>query len=197
MYRSLIKQFIDYIIALLFLPILGVLSVLVFIPIKIEDGGTLFYKGKRLGKDMKEFNIYKFRTMKPNAEDIREADGSTYIASDDVRLTRIGRLLREISIDELPQIINVLRGEMSFIGPRPSPIGNEQLYPDWYKNKFNIKPGITGLVQAFYRNEAPVRLKQRIDILYVRRLSFGLDSKIIIQTIYMVLNKKGIYRLQK
>ncbi len=195
MYRSFIKQLIDYIIAMLFLPILAVLSVLVFIPIKIEDGGTLLYKGRRLGKGMKEFNIYKFRTMKPNAEDIREADGSTYNALEDIRLTRTGKLLRETSIDELPQIINVLRGEMSFIGPRPSPIGNEQLYPEWYKIKFNIKPGITGLVQAFYRNEAPVRLKQRIDVLYVRRLSFCLDIKIILKTIYTILSKRGIYSL--
>ena len=101
----------------------------VVIMIKLEDKGPVFYNAPRLGKGMREFPMYKFRSMKVNAPDIRNEDGSTFNSDNDPRVTKIGNVLRKTSIDELPQLLNVLKGDMSFVGPRPSPLGNKDIYP--------------------------------------------------------------------
>lgn len=143
MYKYLIKRFLDIILAIILLPFLFAIVILIGPLIYLEDGGSVFYVSKRLGKRGKIFEMYKFRTMKENSKDIRNADGSTFNSINDPRVTKIGRILRRTSIDELPQIINVLRGEMSFIGPRPDLPEHIMLYTKEEKRKLKIKPGIT------------------------------------------------------
>ncbi|MDU2196908.1 MAG: sugar transferase, partial [Peptostreptococcaceae bacterium] len=120
MYLTYIKRIADIIICLIGLPIFALIYICIGILIKIEDGGPIFYKAERIGKDSKIFKMYKFRSMKVNAPKILNEDGSTYNASDDPRVTKIGKFIRETSLDETAQIINVLKGEMSIIGPRAS-----------------------------------------------------------------------------
>ncbi|TQS71169.1 sugar transferase [Ornithinibacillus gellani] len=194
MYRYGIKRCLDIIASLILLPILFIFIVPVFILIKLEDKGPVFYNASRLGKDMKEFKMFKFRSMKVNAEDIRNADGSTFNSNNDPRVTRVGKLLRKTSIDELPQILNVLIGDMSFVGPRPSPLGNKDLYPEEYFKKFAVRPGITGYNQAVLRNKSSMEQRVKNDLFYVNKLSFLLDIEIIFKTIFSVIFTKNINR---
>ena len=143
MYKYLIKRILDIILAILLLPFLFVTTILIAPLIYLEDGGSIFYNSKRLGKNGKVFIMYKFRTMKENAKDIRNADGSTYNSIYDPRVTKIGKVLRRTSIDEIPQIINVIKGDMSFIGPRPDLPEHIMLYTNEEKRKLKVRPGIT------------------------------------------------------
>ena len=140
MYKKSIKRYLDFIIALIALPFVILIIIPVGAAIKMEDGGDIFYLSKRYGIHMKKFKMIKFRTMKMNAPDIRNQDGSTYNSADDSRLTKVGSFLRRNSIDEIPQLINVLLGDMSIVGPRPSPMGNEATYTDNVKRKFDVRP---------------------------------------------------------
>ncbi|MCM3633965.1 sugar transferase [Paenibacillus camelliae] len=193
MYAKYIKRLIDIIISLILFPLLLLLVVVVGILIKLEDRGPVFYKGTRLGQYQKEYKMYKFRSMIVDAPDIRNTDGSTFNSIQDPRQTKIGRILRKTSLDEVPQIINVIKGDMSLVGPRPSPLGNEHTYDDEYKLKFNVKPGITGFSQAYYRNSIDSQEKKKYDVYYSENLSFKLDIRIILKTIGTVFNRKGIY----
>lgn len=194
MYRYIIKRVLDIVLVLLLLPIFVILSLPVAILIKMEDGGPVFYKGPRLGKNLKVFKMYKFRTMIVDAPDIRNPDGSTYNSNNDSRVTKVGNILRKTSIDEIPQILNVLRGEMSFIGPRPSPLGNTGNYPKEYFAKFDVLPGITGYNQAILRNSSTMEQRVKNDLYYVENVSFLLDIKIILLTIISVIKSKNINR---
>lgn len=193
-YNRYIKRLLDIVLGIILLPVVLLISIPIAIFIKLDDGGPIFYKGKRLGKNMKPFAMYKFRSMKVNAPDLRNQDGSTYNAENDPRLTSIGKVLRKTSLDELPQVFNVINGTMSFIGPRPSPLGNEKLYSKEYLIKFKIRPGITGYNQALLRNSATMEERWKNDIYYTTHLSFALDIKIIFLTLKTVLLKKNIYR---
>lgn len=193
MYRKYIKRIFDIIISLVAIPFTVLIGIPIAIAIKMEDGGSIFFLGPRYGKDMKKFKMYKFRSMKMNARDIRNADGTTYNSVLDDRQTRVGKVLRKTSLDELPQFINVLIGDMSFIGPRPSPMGNEATYTDFIKKKFQVRPGITGYNQALKRNSASLAERYRNDVYYAENVSFGLDIKIIFMTIKSVILRKNIY----
>lgn len=193
MYKKFVKRFIDTAISLIFMPVLLLIIAIVGILIKLEDKGPIFYCGKRLGQHQKVYKMIKFRSMFVNAPDLRNVDGSTYNSSQDYRQTRIGRILRKTSIDELPQLINVLKGDMSLVGPRPSPLGNEHTYDEVYKMKFRVKPGITGYTQAYFRNSIELEKKKKYDVYYIENISFLLDLKIIVKTITTVFNRKGIY----
>lgn len=193
MYRKHIKRLLDIIIALVALPFVLIIGIPIAIAIKIEDGGTVFFLGPRYGKNMKKFKMFKFRSMKMNAKDIRNPDGSTYNSAQDDRQTKVGKFLRKTSLDELPQFINVLVGDMSFVGPRPSPMGNEATYTDFIMKKFQVSPGITGLNQALKRNSATMEERYKNDVYYAEHVSFELDVKIIIMTIKSVLLRKNIY----
>ena len=197
MYRYGIKRVFDIILSLLALPLLLIVMIPVAILIKLEDRGPVFYNAPRLGRNMKEFKMYKFRSMKVNAPDIRNEDGSTFNSDDDPRVTKVGKILRKTSIDELPQIINVLKGDMSFVGPRPSPLGNKDLYPKKYFRKFDVRPGITGYNQALLRNKSTMEQRVANDLYYVENLSFKLDLKILLMTIISVLRTKNINRFDK
>lgn len=193
-YRNGIKRGLDVIISLIALPFIFLFILIpAGIAIKAEDGGSIFYVSQRYGIYMKRFNMYKLRTMKMNAPDIRNEDGTTYNSTKDPRLTKIGRFLRKTSIDELPQLINVLIGDMSLVGPRPSPMGNERTYVEFVRKKFEVRPGITGYNQALNRNGANLDIRYKNDVYYVENVSFWLDVKILIMTFVTVLKKKNIY----
>jgi len=193
LYVKYIKRVLDILISLAGLPFFVVLYVVFGLLIKLEDRGPVFYKAKRIGKDGKLFEMYKFRSMKENAPNWLNADGSTYNAKDDPRVTKIGRFIRATSIDETPQIINVLKGEMSIIGPRASLSGTLGTYKDDEVDKMKVKPGITGFTQAYYRNAISNREKRLKDAWYANNVNFWLDVKIFFRTIVTVLKRDGLY----
>lgn len=194
MYDKYIKRVIDIVIALIFLIPIVIINIILAFFIKLEDGGPVFYKAKRIGKYGKIFDMYKLRSMKVNAPDIRLKDGSTYNGDDDPRLTKFGKIARKTSIDELPQIYNVLKGDMSLIGPRPDSAYYLESYTDEEKIILNVRPGITGYNQAINRNSVGTKEKLQNDIYYVKHLSFLFDIKIIFLTINAVLKHKNVYR---
>ena len=165
----------------------------VAIAIKLEDGGPVFYRSARVGKDFRKFGMYKFRSMKVNAPDIRNADGGTYNAADDPRVTRIGKFLRETSLDETPQLLNIIKGEMSIIGPRAGDWESIDTYADDEKDKVKVLPGLTGYCQAYFRNAASVREKRLKDAWYANHVSFKLDLQIFFKTIATVLKHENLY----
>lgn len=194
MYKKFFKRIFDIIFAVISLPIL-VSVFIIFAPlIKITDKGPIFYNANRVGKNGKLFKMYKFRSMKVNAPDIRLTDGSTYNGEDDPRVTNIGRCMRKTSIDELPQIINVLMGSMSLIGPRPDPPDWLEKYPEEVKVFLSVRPGITGYSQAFFRNSVDGEEKMKNDVYYAVNCSFLLDVKIFFKTIISVLRKENMYK---
>ncbi len=193
MYRLYFKRFFDIILCLIALPFFAIIFILIALLIKLEDGGPIFYCGKRVGKNKKIYRMYKFRSMKVNALDIRNKDGSTYNSKDDPRVTRIGKLIRETSLDETPQILNVLKGDMSIIGPRPGLESNLHTYKKDEIDKMLVNPGITGYTQAYYRNGLSMREKRLKDAWYANNVSFVLDVKIFFKTIGTVFKREGIY----
>lgn len=193
MYRKFVKRLIDIITAILALPLWLLILLIVGPIIYIQDRGPIFYNAGRLGKNGKVFKMYKFRSMKMNAPDIRNADGSTYNAEDDPRLTSIGKFIRKTSIDETPQIINILKGDMSVIGPRPDLPEHMNLYEGEESRKLEIRPGVTGYSQAYFRNT--IQWKERIinDIYYIDNLSLWIDIKIFFKTVVSVLKREDVY----
>lgn len=194
MYQSVIKRIFDIIFSLLGLFVVLIILIPVAVSIKIEDGGKIFYTSTRLGKNMKEFKMYKFRSMKKNAPDIRNTDGTTYNSENDERVTKVGKIIRKTSIDELPQILNVLKGDMSLVGPRPSPLGDKSIYPKDFFEKFKVNPGITGYSQAKVRNNATMEERIKLDKYYVENVSFLLDFIIIWWTVKTVFTTSNINR---
>lgn len=189
-----VKRVIDFFISLIFLPIVLILIFIVGLAIKIDDHGPVFYLADRIGYHGKIFKMYKFRSMKVNAPDLRYADGSTYNSANDERVTRVGRFLRKTSLDEVPQLLNVFLGDMAFIGPRPDSAFYLSEYTDEERIILNVRPGITGYNQAINRNAVGTKEKLKNDIYYVKHMSFVFDVKIIIMTIKSVLCSKNVYR---
>lgn len=192
-YQIVIKRVIDIVIGLIAAPFVLLLLIPIAIAVKIEDGGPVFYTSRRLGKGFKEFGMLKIRSMKVNAPDLRNDDGSTFNSEDDPRVTKVGRFIRETSIDEIPQVFNIIAGHMSIVGPRPGDVESKDTYQDDEKDKMLVRPGITGYCQAYYRNMASVREKRLCDAAYAHALSFELDFRIIIKTVSTVLKRKNIY----
>lgn len=188
------KRAVDIGLSVLALPVLAAATAVVGPLIKREDDGPIFYTSQRLGRGMRPFTMYKFRTMRVNAPDIRNADGSTFSAEDDPRVTRVGRILRKTSVDELPQLLNVLRGDMSLVGPRPSPLGNESRYDDTFRRRFEVRPGITGYSQALNRNDDSLEERGRTDAYYVDNRSLMLDLSIMLRTVLRVVSTRSINR---
>lgn len=193
MYTHFLKRIIDLILALIALPFWLLLFIPVAIAIKLDDGGPVFYKSARVGKGFKKFGMYKFRSMKVNAPDLRNADGGTYNASDDPRVTKVGKFLRETSLDETPQLLNIIKGDMSIIGPRAGDWESVDTYEDDEKDKCKVLPGLTGYCQAYYRNNASVREKRLKDAWYANNVSLALDVKIFFKTILTVLKHENLY----
>ena len=192
-YQKVIKRIIDIVLCIIALPFFLVLAIPISIAIKIEDGGPVFYSSKRLGIGFKEFGMLKFRSMKVDAPDIRNEDGSTFNSRTDERVTKVGRFIRETSLDEIPQIFNIFAGQMSIVGPRAGDVESKDTYEEDEKDKLLIRPGITGYTQAYHRNQMDVRSKRLLDAWYAHRVSFPLDIKIIIKTVRTVLVREKIY----
>lgn len=195
-YSRFIKRIIDFFGALILTPFVVLICLIVGPFIYFEDHGSIFYKAKRRGVKGKVFEMYKLRSMRMNAPDLRNADNSTYNSPDDPRITKIGRLIRKTSIDELPQVFNILKGDMSFIGPRPVTIDKPlEEYDKKRKVRLQVRPGITGYQQAYYRNSIGQEQKFEMDAEYAQKISFVFDIKIFFKTIQTVLLRKNIYNV--
>ena len=199
MIYAFFKRLFDILLSLIALPFV-LLIIMIFAPIiYFTDRGPVFYNAERLGRRGKVFKMYKLRSMKVNSPNLKNADGSTYNAEDDPRVTKVGRFMRKTSIDELPQFLNVLKGDMSFIGPRAhltTSYKGYDLLDERRKKRLDVRPGITGYNQAYFRNSVTADQKIDHDVYYVENISLWLDIKIIFQTIFSVLGRKNIYVTQ-
>lgn len=193
MYRHFFKRILDLVLSLIAFPFFLLILIPVAIAIKLDDGGPIFYRSARVGKGFKKFGMYKFRSMKVNAPDLRNADGGTWNSADDPRVTKIGKFLRETSLDETPQLLNIIKGDMSIIGPRAGDWESVDTYEDDEKDKCKVLPGLTGYCQAYFRNSASVREKRLKDAWYANNVSFALDIKIFFKTIQTVLKHENLY----
>lgn len=194
MYQRFVKRIIDIVLSLIAMPFVLLVIIIMAPIIYLEDRGPVFYNGVRRGKDGKTFKMFKLRSMYVNSPNLRNSDGSTFNSAKDPRVTKIGRFMRKTSIDELPQIINVFLGHMSFIGPRPSlAITPYDQLPENRKKRLRVRPGITGYTQAYYRNSITQEEKFEYDCYYVDHGSFTMDIKIIVKTVVSVLKQENIY----
>ena len=195
-----IKRVFDIVASAIALVLLSPLFLFLAIKIHGEDGGPVFYSQIRIGKNEKPFRIYKFRSMVVNADQLKkklltqnEVEGAMFKMHDDPRVTKIGKFIRAHSLDELPQLWNVLKGDMSLIGPRP-PLPDEVAeYDDWDKQRLLVKPGCSGLWQATSRNEADFKGMVLLDIEYINKSSLLFDLKLILMTIKVIIHPNGIY----
>ena len=194
MYKAFVKRILDIFVGIAGLPFFIVALLLVGPIIKLTDQGPIFYNAERIGKNGKLFKMFKFRSMYVNAPDIRLADGSTYNGKDDPRVTKIGKFMRSTSIDELPQVLNILNGTMSLIGPRPDPPDWINRYPEDVKVFLSVRPGLTGYSQAYFRNGADGEQKMKDDVYYATHVSFLLDVKIFFRTILTVVGLGNTYK---
>lgn len=186
MYAKYFKRILDFILAvalfIITLPILLIVGILV----RINLGSPIIFKQKRPGKDEKEFILYKFRTM----TDAKDENGE--LLPDDKRLTKFGLFLRSTSLDELPELINIIKGDMSFVGPRPLLMEYLSLYNEEQKHRHDVRPGLTGLAQVNGRNLLGWEERFNYDIEYVKNINFSEDIKIIFKTVSLVLTRRGV-----
>ena len=188
MYKKIIKRILDFILALLGLLILWPILLLAMLAIVIEDPGPALFRQKRLGYRGREFTMLKLRSMRVNAE---HTGSGVYSGKNDPRVTKVGRILRKTSIDEPPQLINLLRGDMSLIGPRPPltyhPWPIDQYTPE-QRRMFDVRPGITGWAQTHGRKDVEWHKRIELNVWYVDHISFWLDVKIFFLTIFKVFS---------
>lgn len=186
MYEKYFKRIIDFSFAFLLLLITSPILIISALAIKLESKGPSLFKQRRIGKDNKEFIIYKFRTMKV------ETEKNEIKLSDSERLTKVGKILRKTSLDEIPQCINILKGEMSFIGPRPLPVIYLPYYTEEELKRHEVRPGISGLAQVNGRNTLQWEDRFKYDIEYINNISIGMDIKILIMTLQKVFKRENI-----
>lgn len=194
------KRIFDIIASVIGLIILSPVFLIVAIAIKLDDGGPVFYDQIRVGRNGKKFKMFKFRSMRVNAEDEieklqkhSEVDGAMFKMRNDPRVTRVGKFIRKTSIDEFPQLINVLVGQMSFVGPRPPLPREVKNYTEYDKQRLYVKPGCTGLWQVTARNSVGFQEMVNIDLDYIQNRSIWLDLKIIFKTIKVIFVPNEAY----
>jgi lipopolysaccharide/colanic/teichoic acid biosynthesis glycosyltransferase len=195
-----VKRSFDVVTSVLVL-VLGLpLWTLIALAVKLSSKGPVLYVDRRIGVGEREFPMLKFRTMvsgaadlQPGLEEQNEASGALFKMRDDPRVTRVGRILRRLSLDEIPQIVNVLRGEMSLVGPRPLPLRDYRLLEDWHRARYAVLPGMTGLWQISGRSGLTFDDLVRLDFTYLENWSIWLDITIIAKTIPAVLTRRGAY----
>lgn len=193
MYARFGKRVCDLVVGIIALPFV-LLIIAVLAPfIHFEDGGPVFYNAPRVGRGGRDFTMYKLRSMKVNAPDLTMPDGSTYNGTDDPRMTRVGAFMRKTSLDEMPQFLNVIKGDMSVVGPRPDLRRETELYTGDEGDKLLVKPGITGYAAVYGRNSLPWHDRLALDVEYVRTMSFPLDVKIFFKTFSTVLKQEGVF----
>lgn len=192
-YRDHGKRALDVVFGLCAMPFVAASFVVAAPLIKLDDGGPIFYTAPRRGYKGRVFNMYKYRSMKVNSPVLKAADGSTLSSDDDPRLTHVGRFLRKTSLDEFPQFINVLKGDMSIIGPRPNLTTTPYDELDEVgKKRLEVKPGVTGYNQAYYRNSVTMEEKFLHDCYYVDHVSLAFDVRIFLKTLESVLASRGV-----
>jgi lipopolysaccharide/colanic/teichoic acid biosynthesis glycosyltransferase len=191
------KRAFDILVCLLLLPLALLAMILVALAIRIDSAGQIVFVQLRTGRDGRRFKMYKFRTMVQNAEELKASLQHLNILPppdfkiiNDPRITRVGRFLRKASLDELPQLFNVLRGDMSLVGPRPTSF-HSNTYSLWHTHRLEVPPGITGLWQVTGRNSMTFDERLRLDIFYIENRSFLLDLKILFQTFTTVVGRSG------
>lgn len=195
-----IKRVSDILLSVIGLFVLSPVMLIIAYKIKREDGGPIFYKQVRVGKNGHEFIMYKFRSMVDNADQLleklkaqNEIDGAMFKMKNDPRITKIGHFIREHSLDELPQMVNVLKGNMSLVGPRPPLPSEVAQYTDYDRQRLYVTPGCTGLWQATERNDVGFHEMVRLDLKYIKRASLSYDCWIIWKTITIVFKPNGSY----
>ena len=186
MYKKFIKRFLDFILSLMALIILSPILLIIYILVRIKLGKPAIFKQERPGKNEKIFTLYKFRTM----TDEKDKDGK--LLPDEKRLTKFGKILRSTSLDELPELVNILKGDMSIVGPRPLLVEYLPLYNEEQKIRHEVRPGLTGLAQVSGRNSLSWEEKFKDDVYYVDHISLWEDIKIILKTVGKVLKREGI-----
>ena len=197
---SWLKRIVDLVLVSVGLVLIAPLLAAIAVAIKVDSPGPIFYRQLRVGKHGREFRMIKFRSMRQDAERMidalraqNEASGPLFKMKKDPRATRVGRVLRRLSLDELPQLFNVLRGEMSLVGPRPPIPAEVAEYEDWQLGRLRAVPGITGLWQVSGRSQVPFHDMVRLDLHYIRNWSLALDLEILWRTIPAVLTSRGAY----
>jgi exopolysaccharide biosynthesis polyprenyl glycosylphosphotransferase len=195
-----LKRTFDIVGATLLLILLSPLMLTITLAVRLSSRGPTFFRSTRRGIGQRPFACLKFRTMHSNAEEtqadleeLNEASGALFKIREDPRLTRVGRVLRRFSLDELPQLVNVLRGEMSLVGPRPLPERDYEMLEDWHRKRYLVLPGITGLWQVSGRSELDFDDLVHLDFIYLERWSLALDLTILLKTIPAVLTRRGAY----
>jgi exopolysaccharide biosynthesis polyprenyl glycosylphosphotransferase len=194
-----VKRAVDFCLALVALVAVSPVMILAAALIKLTSPGPVFFTQKRIGQNKRRFSIYKFRSMTVDAEarmkqieHLNEQKGPVFKIKHDPRITPVGRFLRKTSIDELPQLFNVLRGDMSLVGPRPMSVRDYELFSeDWHRRRFSVRPGITCLWQVAGRNSIPFEQWMELDMQYIDKWSLWLDIKILAKTIPAVLRGSG------
>lgn len=186
MYRKYIKRLLDFILSLFAIIILSPVLLIVALLVRIKLGSPVIFKQKRPGLNEKIFTLYKFRTM----TDAKDEQGN--LLPDEIRLTKFGELLRSTSLDELPELFNILKGDMSIVGPRPLLVRYLPLYNEHQKHRHDVRPGFTGYAQCNGRNAISWEEKFDLDVYYTKNLTLFMDIKIIIKTIKVVLFREGI-----
>jgi lipopolysaccharide/colanic/teichoic acid biosynthesis glycosyltransferase len=195
-----VKRAFDLLVCLMLLPVLLVIFGIVAILIKVESpGGPVLFRQQRTGRGGRRFGMYKFRTMVPNAEELKkelmhlnELQWPDFKITNDPRVTRVGRILRKTSLDELPQILNVIKGDMSLVGPRPTSFASST-YLLWQTERLDTVPGLTGLWQIIGRAETEFDERLRLDIAYIERQGFWFDINILFQTVAAVAKARGAH----
>jgi exopolysaccharide biosynthesis polyprenyl glycosylphosphotransferase len=195
-----VKRGFDLVVSLLVLVIGLPVWALIALAIKLDSRGPIFFVDRRIGVGEREFGMLKFRTMvaeapslQPELEPENEAEGALFKIREDPRVTRVGRFLRRFSLDEIPQVVNVLKGEMSLVGPRPLPLRDYQLLEDWHRRRYAVLPGMTGLWQISGRSGLSFDDLVRLDFTYIENWSIWLDISIIVKTIPAVITRRGAY----
>lgn len=186
MYKNFIKRFLDVVLSVSLLIFLLPVLLILIILVRIKLGSPVFFKQERPGKGGKIFTLYKFRTMTDKKDEKGE------LLPDSERLTAFGKLLRSTSLDELPELINILKGDMSFIGPRPLLVEYLNLYNEEQKHRHDVRPGLTGLAQVEGRNLLSWEERFKLDVKYVNEVSFINDIKIVFKTIGVVFKREGV-----
>lgn len=186
MYAKYIKRILDFILSLIALIVLSLVLLVVAILVRIKLGSPIIFKQQRPGKDEKIFTLYKFRTM----TDKKDENGN--LLPDSERLTKFGKVLRSTSLDELPELVNILKGDMSIVGPRPLLVEYLPLYSEEQKHRHDVRPGLTGLAQVSGRNSLSWEEKFNDDLQYIKHITFFEDVKIIFMTVAKVFKREGI-----
>lgn len=204
--ETILSRILDISIAAAVLIALSPLLLVIALLVRLTSSGPALFRQQRVGKDMRTFRVYKFRTMRPDASDAPHRryiqslmasdksarNGNLYKLVVDDRITRIGRFLRKSSLDEVPQLFNVLTGAMSLVGPRPVTEYEVKLYPDPYLRRFTVKPGLTGLWQVSGRSQRTYHEMVALDLRYAEERSLGLDLLILLKTVPVVLGRQGV-----